>query len=89
MLFSRLFVVGFASLVTKATAELLFNVTAVGAQNGLSTIECWEVNAPFDVSEDQATAGSSVAHLGDVKSMSLSFAQPGEEPGAHTAPTNQ
>jgi hypothetical protein len=68
---------------------MLFNVTAIGAEHGLSTLECWEVDAPFDVSGDRATTGSSIAQLGEVASMSLGYALPGDEPEPHNAPVNQ
>lgn len=76
-------------LAVSAFAELQFNVTALGARKGRTTIECWEVNTSFDLSTDHATAGSSIAHLGDVSSMSLGFALPGQEPEPHSAPSNQ
>lgn len=86
----RVFVLAAAFfLATPVVADLRFNVTAVGAQHGKSTIECWEVKTSFDISEDTATRGSSVAQLGDVSSISLSYAWPGDEPEAHNAPANQ
>lgn len=44
----------FASVV----AQLQLNVTAVSARDGSSTLECWEVDSPFYMSSDTATAGA-------------------------------
>lgn len=72
-----------------AVASLGFNVTAIGASHGRSTLECWQMDSPFDVSHDEGTAGSAVVALGNTANMSYSVIPPHFDGGLHTAPHNQ
>ena len=89
MFISRLLLPTLAFLAASALAHLRLNTTAIGAQNGFSTLECWEVDSPFYTSGDSATVGSSVAHLGNVSTLSWSVVPPGQYVGSHNAPYNQ
>ena len=71
------------------TSASRLNVTAIGAQHGTSTLECWEVDSPLYESGDPTTAGTSVFHLGNVSTLSWSVAPPGEYVGPHNAPSHQ
>lgn len=76
-------------LVAGVVAQLRLNVTAISAENGSSTLECWEVESPFYISDDPATTGAMVAHLGNVSALSWSVSPPGQYIGLHNAPRNQ
>lgn len=76
------------SLATTAMAHNTerFNVTAIGAVNGSSTIECWQIARPFDLSTDPGTAGTKAVQLGDVSNITLSILPPRFDGGLHRAP---
>lgn len=70
-------------------AALNLNVTAIVADHGYSTLECWQLDAPFDISDEPGTAGSAVTQLGDTSNVSYSVLPPHYDGGVHTAPHNQ
>ena len=78
-----------ASPAFATSTELRLNITAVGAQDGLSTLECWEVESPFDTPDNQASTGTQVINLGNVSALSWSVSPPGQYDGPHNAPCNQ
>ena len=86
---SRLLLPILAFLAASAAAHLRLNITAIGAQDGFSTLECWAVDSPFYTSGDSATVGASVANLGNVSALSWSVVPPGQYVGPHNAPYNQ
>lgn len=94
---SLLAATGLATMAGKAAAArndsdpntLRLNVTAIGAQDGASTLECWQVDSPFDISTDPGTAGSAVASLGSVANMSYTIIPSNYDGGVHNAPHNQ
>ncbi|KAK3937558.1 hypothetical protein QBC46DRAFT_415963 [Diplogelasinospora grovesii] len=86
---THLLVPTLAFLAASAVAQLRLNVTAIGAQNGILTLECWEVDSPFYTSSDSATVGAKVAHLGNVSTLSWSVVPPGHYVSPHNAPYNQ
>jgi hypothetical protein len=88
MSISRLLAI-LAFLAASAVADLRLNITAIGAEDGFSTLECWEVDSPFYTSGDSATVGASVAHLGNVSTLSWSVVPPGQNVGPHNTPYNQ
>lgn len=63
-----------------------FNLTAIGAANGKSTIECWQILRPFDVSRDPGTAGTKALQLGDLTNLTFSVLPAKFDGGLHTAP---
>ncbi|KAF2265546.1 hypothetical protein CC78DRAFT_460806 [Lojkania enalia] len=77
----------FQSWIPGAAAQSThFNLTAIGAANGRSTIECWQIKRPFDVSTDPGTAGSKALPLGDLTNLTLSILPPKFDGGLHNAP---
>ncbi|KAK7984649.1 ATP release protein [Apiospora arundinis] len=65
------------------------NVTAVTASNGKSTLECWQIDAPFVVSTTAGISGTAIAQLGDVTNVDFSVVPPNFDGGLHNAPRNQ
>ncbi|KAI8948667.1 hypothetical protein F4801DRAFT_441893 [Xylaria longipes] len=70
-------------------ASLKLNVTAIGARDGLSTLECWQMDQPFDTSTQPGTSGSAQAQLGNVSTLSYSILPSNFDGGLHNAPQNQ
>lgn len=64
-------------------APLSLNVTAIGSQNGASTLECWEMESPFTVSDIPGTNGSALILLGDMTNVSYAVIPPGLDAGYH------
>ncbi|KAK7960293.1 hypothetical protein PG988_011507 [Apiospora saccharicola] len=77
-----------AATLTLTTAIKL-NITAIGTSNGKSTLECWQLDAPFEVSNAAGTKGSVTAQLGDVASASFLVVPADFDGGLHNAPVNQ
>ena len=65
------------------------NVTAVSAQNGFSTLECWQIQPGFTTSSQAGTTGASILQLGNLANMSYSVIPPRFNASFHNAPTNQ
>lgn len=76
-------------LTASAAAQLRLNITAVGAENGVSTIECWEMDSPSYLHDNSDVAGTEATHLGNVSTMSWAVSPPGQYVAGHNAPTNQ
>ncbi|KAK8016896.1 hypothetical protein PG993_015085 [Apiospora rasikravindrae] len=72
-----------------AGAETKLNVTAIGASGGKSTLECWQLDAPFAVSDTPGTRGSASANLGNVSTMGMGVIPANFDGGLHNAPANQ
>ncbi|KAL8728278.1 MAG: hypothetical protein Q9166_005519 [cf. Caloplaca sp. 2 TL-2023] len=49
------------------------NVTAISAKNGASTIECWQLSAPFKPSGEAGVSGASFAQLGKAGNASYAL----------------
>ncbi|KAI3390649.1 hypothetical protein diail_8986 [Diaporthe ilicicola] len=77
-----------AALLQPAVA-LQFNITALGAANNASTIECWQMDTPFTISTQQGTAGSAQLQLGNSSTLSYSVLPAQFDAGVHNAPANQ
>ncbi|KAK8064595.1 hypothetical protein PG994_007233 [Apiospora phragmitis] len=69
--------------------ETKLNITAIGASGGKSTLECWQLDAPFAVSETPGTRGSAAANLGNVSNFGISVLPANFDGGLHNAPANQ
>jgi hypothetical protein len=76
------------SLIPTAEAQTAthFNLTAISAANGRSTIECWQIKKPFDVSADPGTAGTMSQQLGDLTNLTFTILPPKFDGGLHNAP---
>lgn len=83
------FLVYFAWFIVAAQAEEHFNITAIGAANGRSTIECWQIARPFDISTDPGTAGTAAQQLGDSTNLTFTILPPRFDGGLHHAPAVQ
>ncbi|KAI0097212.1 hypothetical protein GGR51DRAFT_566758 [Nemania sp. FL0031] len=70
-------------------ASLKLNVTAIGARDGSSTLECWQMDQPFNTSTQPGTSGSAMASLGNVSTISYSILPSQFDGGIHNAPQNQ
>ncbi|KAH9892960.1 hypothetical protein F4778DRAFT_749022 [Xylariomycetidae sp. FL2044] len=73
----------------QGVVSLKLNVTAIGAQDGSSTLECWQVDQPFNVSTEPGTSGSAQVTLGGVETLSYSIIPSQFDGGIHNAPHNQ
>lgn len=78
-----------AMLAAQSCLALQLNVTAIGARNGSSTLECWQIDAPFAISDQAGTAGTALANLGNVTRFLYSVIPAGFDGGLHNAPANQ
>ena len=65
------------------------NVTAISAANGVSTIECWKLTAPFAVSSEPGTIGVATAQLGKTGNLSYAIIPANYDGGMHNAPRVQ
>ncbi|KAI1503942.1 hypothetical protein F5X99DRAFT_373939 [Biscogniauxia marginata] len=78
-----------ALLSVREAASLKLNVTAVGARDGSSTLECWQMDEPFNPSAGPGKAGSPQVMLGDVTTLSYTIVPADFDGGLHNAPRNQ
>ncbi|KAI4159554.1 MAG: hypothetical protein L6R39_000335 [Caloplaca ligustica] len=65
------------------------NVTAISAKDGASTIECWQLAAPFKTSAEAGVSGAAIAQLGKAGSASYVVLPPKFNGGLHNAPAVQ
>lgn len=72
-----------------AVLALNLNITALGAANNASTLECWQIDTPFAISTQQGTAGSAQLQLGNTSTISYSVLPAQFDAGVHNAPANQ
>ena len=66
-----------------------FNLTAISAVDGKSTLECWQLTTPIVVSTQPGTNGVAIQQLGDVSNASYVSIPPKYDGGLHQAPTVQ
>lgn len=78
-----------ALLLLQPSAALQLNITALGAADQASTLECWQMDTPFSISAQQGTAGSAQLQLGNTSTMSYSVLPAQFDAGVHNAPANQ
>ena len=65
------------------------NITTIGAANGKSTLECWQLSAPLVTSSQPGTAGAAIAQLGETGATSYTLLPPQYDGGLHNAPAVQ
>ncbi|KAI0477557.1 hypothetical protein GGR56DRAFT_692223 [Xylariaceae sp. FL0804] len=70
-------------------ASLKLNVTAIGARDGSSTLECWQMDQAFSISAQPGTSGTAQTTLGSVDTLSYTVIPPNFDGGVHNAPQNQ
>lgn len=78
-----------ASIWVQEVASLHLNVTAIGARNGSSTLECWQMAQSFNMSTTPGTSGTAQTALGSVSSLGFTVIPPNFDGGIHNAPQNQ
>jgi hypothetical protein len=66
-----------------------FNLTAISAANGKSTLECWQLTTPIGVSSAAGTSGTKVQQLGNTANLSYTAIPPKFDGGKHNAPAPQ
>jgi len=76
-----------AKEVTGAPQNL--QLTAISAKDGGSTIECWELAAPFVVSSQTGITGAAFAQLGEAGTISYAIIPAKYDGGLHNAPQIQ
>lgn len=85
----------FAFMVTASTLPKTppvpsrLNITTIGAANGQSTLECWQLSAPFVQSSQAGTSGAVTAQLSEAGPMSYTLIPPQFDGGLHNAPAVQ
>ena len=65
------------------------NITAISGKDGASTIECWQLSAPFVASDQPGTAGAVFTQLGATGNTTYSIIPAKFDGGLHNAPTVQ
>ncbi|KAK2865162.1 hypothetical protein FQN49_003847 [Arthroderma sp. PD_2] len=66
------------------------NVTAITAEKGFSTLECWAIEPGFDISDEPGTKGAANLPIhGLMGDAEYSVLPPRFDGGLHTAPTAQ
>ena len=70
-------------------AQSHLNITTVAAANGLSTLECWQLSAPFTQSSTPGTSGALNTQLGESGTSSFTTLPPEFDGGLHNAPAVQ
>ncbi|KAH8691746.1 hypothetical protein GQ44DRAFT_780233 [Phaeosphaeriaceae sp. PMI808] len=68
-------------------APKYFNVTAISASEGKSTVECWQLTEPILLATDPGIAGTAIQQLGDVTQASFVAVPARFDGGLHTAPS--
>lgn len=86
---SRLFNLAFFLAAQKPVVSTKLNVTALGAANGQSRFECWELDAPFVSSTQPGVVGSHTTSLGNVTNITYNVVPAGYDSEPHTAPSHQ
>ena len=74
------------TLPTAPPAPSHLNVTTI---SGKSTLECWQLSAPFVQSSQAGTSGASISQLGETGATSYTMLPPDFNGGLHNAPAVQ
>ena len=77
------------TLPTTTPISTPLNITTIGAANGKSTLECWQLSAPLVTSSQPGTAGAAIAQLGETGATSYTLLPPHYDGGLHNAPAVQ
>ena len=83
------FIVPVFNLSTLPPVPSHLNISVIAAANDKSTLECWQLSAPFVQSSQAGTSGAAVTQLGDVDTTSYSLIPPQFDGGLHNAPVVQ
>lgn len=77
------------AVLLRSSVALQLNITALGAANNASTLECWQMDTPFAISTQPGTSGSAQLQLGNTSTMSYSVLPAEFDAGVHNAPSVQ
>ena len=83
------FMVAASTLLKTPPVPSRLNITTIGAAHGQSTLECWQLSAPFVQSSQAGTSGAVIAQLGESGLMSYTLIPPQFDGGLHNAPAVQ
>lgn len=78
-----------AAAGARLAAALSLNITAIGAANDASTLECWQMDAPFESSATPGVSGSATALIGTAENITYTVLPAAFDGGLHNAPLNQ
>ena len=73
----------------RAVEALSLNISAVGAANNVSVLQCWQMDNPFESSGTPGIGGSATAKIGDTANITFTVVPAGFDGGLHNAPFNQ
>ncbi|KAI1866718.1 uncharacterized protein JN550_007571 [Neoarthrinium moseri] len=76
-------------LLPLAVTALRLNVTAIGARDGRSTLECWQLETPFSQSTQPGTAGTAALLLSEATNITYTAIPSNFDGGFHNAPFYQ
>ncbi|KAI1108445.1 hypothetical protein F5Y14DRAFT_436122 [Nemania sp. NC0429] len=76
-------------ILVPAAAPMQLNVTAIGAHQGSSTLECWQMDSPFTVSSGLGASSMATAVLGGVSNITYTIFASNFDAGPHNAPYAQ
>ena len=71
------------------TTPKKFNLTAISAVDGKSTLECWQLVEPIAVSSSPGTVGTANQQLGNLSNASYTILPSRFDGGLHNAPAAQ
>ena len=83
------FVVAASPLPNTPPVPSRLNITTIGAANGQSTLECWQLSAPLVQSSQAGISGALIAQLGESGPTSYTLLPPQFDGGLHNAPAVQ
>lgn len=86
---TRLFYLPLLFAALDAVLSNNLNVTVIGANNGKSRFECWELAVPFTSSTQAGVVGTEDTTLGDVANITYNVIPGNFDSGLHNAPYNQ
>lgn len=79
----------FPIISATAVRALYLNVTAIAAANNESTLECWQMDAPFWSPTNPSATGLAMTFIGEADSIMFGVAPPGLDSGLENAASNQ
>lgn len=78
-----------ALAAARLVQALSLNITAIGAANNASTLECWQMDNPFESAAIPGITGSATAVIGNAANISYTVLPAAFDGGLHNAPLNQ
>ena len=75
--------------VSASATPINLNLTALSASDGASTLDCWQLSAPFVVSQEAGVSGAAIEQLGNLANGSFTVLPAKFNGGLHRAPAVQ